>query len=369
MKINFPSKGKKKILYIAPIAPPSGGIASWMQQIQDNGLTCNDWCFSVVNSAMLGRSVGQKRNISSFFFDIVREVRIFSNFIARCLFKKIDIIHNSSGLGVGGIYRDITILVFAKLFKIPYIYHSHCDLKFVVKKIHSNRVYFLVARKLLVLIFKNADFHFVLTDDSYRIISAFKNKKFIKLMPNPIFLEKIKINDLLKFKKFTITYVGAIIDAKGSREFYSVARTFPEIDFLMIGSSLDKYYLDNKPENIRYLGVLSNLEVLKRLYESTLFLFLSHTEGFPVSVLEAMSVGLPVIATKVGAIPTMIDDQFGGFLVDVGDVVYVASLISKYLHSPRMILEHGNYNKLKVMNNFSYHKVISDMINTYNFLQ
>ena len=54
--------------------------------------------------------------------------------------------------------------------------------------------------------------------------------------------------------------------------------------------------VDGAPGNVRAIGHVSRAEVMKRLFTSDVFVFPSHREGFPNSVLEAMAAGLPVVA-------------------------------------------------------------------------
>ncbi len=49
------------------------------------------------------------------------------------------------------------------------------------------------------------------------------------------------------------------------------------------------------------------------------FILPSYTEGVPISILEAMSYGLPILSTKVGGIPEIVSDNENGFLFDAGD--------------------------------------------------
>jgi glycosyltransferase involved in cell wall biosynthesis len=54
----------------------------------------------------------------------------------------------------------------------------------------------------------------------------------------------------------------------------------------------------------------------------------SANEGTPVSVIEALAAGRPVVATRVGGVPDVVEDGVDGFLVDVGDVDSIGARLS-----------------------------------------
>lgn len=74
----------------------------------------------------------------------------------------------------------------------------------------------------------------------------------------------------------------------------------------------------NVSNKIHFLGLQSSIE--KLLAISDLFLLPSEKENFSLSALEAMSCGVPVIATQVGGMAEMIDNGKDGYLFDVGDI-------------------------------------------------
>lgn len=67
-------------------------------------------------------------------------------------------------------------------------------------------------------------------------------------------------------------------------------------------------------------GWVANEQVVQQLVDADIFILPSHDEGLPMSMIEAMSLGLPVIVTDVGAISDVVLDGQEGYLVDAGDI-------------------------------------------------
>jgi glycosyltransferase involved in cell wall biosynthesis len=66
------------------------------------------------------------------------------------------------------------------------------------------------------------------------------------------------------------------------------------------------------------------------------FLLPSHYEGLPNAMLEAMAEGTPVVVTRVGSIPDVIEDGVTGLLVDVGDVLAMVGALRGLLSQPAL---------------------------------
>ena len=146
----------------------------------------------------------------------------------------------------------------------------------------------------------------------------------LKLIYNAINLGnyKEKIN-----KNNQVLTVGEIneetITRKGLDRFTSVAEAFPSIQFVHIGKWTDKHGKPSKialnqlkinaPNNIEFLGFVSNLDLKKIFKKSKIYLQLSRHEAFGVSVLEAMKYGCVPIVTNSFALPEVVGDN--GFIV------------------------------------------------------
>ena len=91
-----------------------------------------------------------------------------------------------------------------------------------------------------------------------------------------------------------------------------------------------------------------------------IFTLPSINEGISNTILEAMATGLPVVATKVGGNPEIIDDGKTGQLVPSDDAAALAAALSAYINSPELRASHGNQGRICVKKLFSVEKMVNE---------
>jgi hypothetical protein len=87
-------------------------------------------------------------------------------------------------------------------------------------------------------------------------------------------------------------------------------------------------------DRVELLGARADIPEL--LARADVFVLSSRSEGFPVSVLEAMAAGLPVVATNVGGVAEAVDHGKTGFLVPAGDSQALARAVERLVADPRL---------------------------------
>ncbi|UGS35002.1 glycosyltransferase family 4 protein [Capillimicrobium parvum] len=93
-------------------------------------------------------------------------------------------------------------------------------------------------------------------------------------------------------------------------------------------------------------------DVPELLARSDVFVLASRSEGAPLSVLEAMAAGLPVVASRVGGIPEIVVDGETGLLVEPGDPGRLAAAIEQLLGDPRRRAAMGDAGRRRVLERF-----------------
>jgi glycosyltransferase involved in cell wall biosynthesis len=119
-----------------------------------------------------------------------------------------------------------------------------------------------------------------------------------------------------------------------------VARQLPATRFLIIGDGPCRAPLEHRArelglqQNVLFLG--SRNDVPRLLAAIDVFVLTSHIEANPVSILEAMSAGRPVVSSDVGSIHEAVADGETGFLVAPGDAEGLAHRVLELLHDPSL---------------------------------
>jgi sugar transferase (PEP-CTERM/EpsH1 system associated) len=96
-----------------------------------------------------------------------------------------------------------------------------------------------------------------------------------------------------------------------------------------------------------------------------LFVLPSLREGISNTILEAMATGLPVVATRVGGNPELVDRSTGE-LVPHSDPVSMAGAIDSYFRKPEKALKHGTEGRYRVETKFSIEAMVEDYLKTYD---
>ncbi len=89
------------------------------------------------------------------------------------------------------------------------------------------------------------------------------------------------------------------------------------------------------------------------------FVLSTHYEGLPISILEAMRAGLPVVATAVSGIPEEVSDGETGLLVPHGDVDALATALRSLIHAPERRRQFGEAGHRKFHDDFTLERMLA----------
>lgn len=159
-----------------------------------------------------------------------------------------------------------------------------------------------------------------------------------------------------------VTFVGLISERKGIRTLSSaiplVISSFPTAKFLIVGTDGGlKSHLENEIQNA---GIQSSVKLLGQrsdvgriVSESTVFVLPANADPLPVAVMEAMSLGKPVVATKSGGCSEMVEHGTTGMLVEPQAPAELAEAIKTVLADPQLAKSMGENSRKRFERMFS----------------
>jgi glycosyltransferase involved in cell wall biosynthesis len=205
-------------------------------------------------------------------------------------------------------------------------------------------------------------------------------RNFIPDCPKP---EKASL-DLLREKlgiaekEFVISSIGRVGWRKGSFDIIQAVKQLlvenSNFKVLLVGGEelpgemreLEKAVIDNNLDGwVKLTGEVNIDDVPTLLEMSDIFVLPSYREGMPMSIIEAMRAGKPIISTTVGAIPDMIESGVSGILVAPGHPEEIASAVTTLRNDPilREKVSKGARNAFE--QGFETSKVVLDINNLY----
>jgi glycogen synthase len=118
-------------------------------------------------------------------------------------------------------------------------------------------------------------------------------------------------------------------------------------------------------DRVSTTGPVSRPELLAEYSSSDLFVLPSRFEPFGIVLLEAMAAGLPVVATRVGGIPEVVDESRTALLVSPGDALSLADAIRRVLTDPALAARLGATGRQHV-ERFSWPRLVPEYLQTFS---
>jgi glycosyltransferase involved in cell wall biosynthesis len=143
----------------------------------------------------------------------------------------------------------------------------------------------------------------------------------------------------------------------------------PRIRLLIVGEGKKRAAIEREinggPHGDRFLMLGQRTDVHRLLAAADAFLLTSVSEGIPVTIIEAMAAGVPVVATAVGGIPELITDQVSGLLASAGDAEGIADSLVRLAADANLRNQLAARAKLDAQTNFSEERMILDYDQVY----
>jgi glycosyltransferase involved in cell wall biosynthesis len=274
-----------------------------------------------------------------FFISIIKLVSLLiSNW-------KIKLIH-IHGASYGSFYRKFIIFAISKfVFRKKIIYHIHGG---GFKEFYNTRD--VISKCMIKTLLANTDIVICLSQSWYEYFRKNFKTKSLAILPNIIDYPEI-VQNTKKTSSINFLFFGLICKAKGTFDLINVIAKNKESYRgrvkLIIGGNGEIQELmtlinNNHIEDIvEFLGWVDSNKKVAVLNNTDVLILPSYNEGLPISILEAMSYGKAVIATRVGGIPEIVKQNMNGLLVEPGNLVQIEQSINNFLEHPELVKKFG----------------------------
>ena len=345
-----------RIVMVGDSLDAPGGISSVLRTYRDAGV------FSAWNIVFISNYEGP-----GLLRQLLVMFRAMTSYVYSLTAFRVSLVHIHSA-SRGSFWRAAIFASIARLFRIPYLIHVHSG-EFIVffeglgasgKNIVRN-----ILREAAGVICLSPSWEI-------KLRAILPDLKTI-VLPNPVFVPPAEPARDASCESYLL-FLGRINEKKGLYDLFSpmknILKYFPNTRLVIAGGgeldSMSKAVVQHGIDaNVSFIGWVSGEEKERCVEGAGIMVLPSHFEAFPVSILEAMAYGKPVVATKVGAIPEIVSDGVHGYLVPPRDPSALADALIRLLSKPEIASEMGASAYAHVKQNYSVPRVMGMLGDIY----
>lgn len=344
-----------RVIMATPNIDEQGGIASVVKEYLNAGLA-NRVNLRLIEThrqgALIFRIYYFLRSLTKYFLEIIR---------AR---EAIVHLHLAQK---GSFIRKFILFLFAKICLKKTVVHLHGSQ--FEKFMHSNNL----TRFLTRFMFEHADRVLVLSSRWNKKVTNFAPRSCVVTLYNPTPLSFVKKSC---DKSVNALFLGRLGERKGTYDLISCIKKNSEV----LRNRKTRFTLagDGDVEKIKKIvdaagisdlvdfpGWISGNQKKSYLQNSDFVVLPSYNEQMPMSILEGMACGRPILGTNIGGVPEMIEDGKNGYLMEPGDVDRLGECILKLSSDSELRQQMGRRSREIVSHKFESSLIINQLLRIY----
>lgn len=354
----------KKILLFIKTPPPLTGATMINQIIAESDLLNRTFDIRTIN-------ISYKKEINNTSISLSKSLKVFKYFnklFWSLLFFNPNLVYfQISPLGPA-FYRDCVFIFLIKLFSKPLLLHLHGKgiSDYITKSSIKKSTYKWAFRNSYVICLSDHvanDIRVIYSGEPFivnngiQFLNSGKSKKIPQKKVSVLFLSNLLIS------KGILDYLDALeILSKSSQLDFSAKIIGQKADFdsNTLNLEIEKR---NLKDRVVYLGPKFGIEKGNELRNCDVFVFPTLNDAMGIVILEAMQASLPVIATREGAIPEIIEDGVTGFLVGKHNPRQIAEKLKILVNNPEVREKMGEAGRKKYLEKYTLEIFESNMKN------
>jgi len=337
----------QKVLFVVPLPPPYAGVETISQVLINSPLNASFSVHVLKANVRSSNSTKGQWDVAG----IVGVLHIAAKLFFQLLFTRPRLVYLTLSQNATGLCRDIAYLMICRGLSVPIVGHLHGSKlhEFLDLQPSWRRHLF---KKGLSLVDR-----FIVSSESIKLsllphLTPSRLHVLYNGLPRPA---EPRGKDNKSSAGFNILFIGHLSIAKGFYDLLAAAekvlQSQPGIRFTFIGERIDneknihlpnsgtpqkhqswalaEKLLSQYPSHIVIKSEITRQDKLDLLNGADIFILPSYAEAFPVSVLEAMQKGIPLIVTPVGALPEVLKNEENCLFVRIGSVEEISAAITK----------------------------------------
>lgn len=342
---------RKKVLFVAPVPPPVHGAAYAMQFIL-TGRVADEFRLYHVDSRFTG-DVGSLQKFS--FGKVFRLVRYCGQIARHSLFSRVQGVVLTPTFYFKPFLKDAVFIWLSRLLCRRVTAWIHMDFRAMKYDTLPRWARWFVKTTL-----RRCQRVVVPAERLRQFMPDWIEKNRLSALPNglpdhPPFPQRVD-----SARPLRVLYLSNIEDNKGWRTFLEAAREtgreFPAAEFVLHGSAMlgvtdedvkAEIARDDLGGRLRWLGPAYGADKWNAFAAADVFCFPSWHEAFPLSILEAMCAGLPIVTSDVGGVPDAVAAEEGGVIVPPRDAAALRDGLRRLLVDAGLRERMGRFNRAR----------------------
>ncbi len=354
---------KPRVVMLGPLPPLTGGMATVMDNLRGSDLASR--CrLTVLNN---GKTTPEGRSV---LVGIASQMKMLRRLISAILRRRVQIVHIHTCSGFT-FWRDCLHAAIAGLLRSRVVWHVHGG-EFSVFAGKQGRI----GKAIMRIALTHASAVIALSEDWVGRLRSIAPHAGWCVVPNgiPITTDRVDPHN----NKPTFLFLGNLGERKGAQDLVRAAaiasRKGFEGQIHLAGKetepgqieAIEKIIAETSCQSqVRLIGVVSGEAKDRALESADCMVLPSYAEGLPMAILEAMACGLPIISTKVGAIPEVITDGVEGFLIEPGDIEALADRIVRLGQDEQLRRQMGAAGRVRVRQSYSIQAMVERLVVIY----
>ncbi len=371
MALSKPSTGATvdsrpmRILVTTPLMSRPGGVSQYLRVVRPH--MQND-----VQYFTIGKRDEDERADRS-FMRILQDAWLFATTLKGSDFE---IVHLNPSFSSKALIRDGVLLLISKGFGKSVVVFMH-GWNHSFERFLSQHLSWLFR-----FVYGRADAFIVLSNEFQRKLKSLGYDKAVFVQGAPVeddLLDESRRQPALRpasgrRTKFNILFLARVEKEKGIYEALETYRRLKEkysfVSLTVAGDGCEltgavRYACDQRLSDVSFSGYVEGSAKYELLQAADAYLFPSYTEGLPLSVLEAMAYGLPVVTRAVGGLRDFFEDVVMGYMTESHDPEVFTSLLSRLIDDSTLCSKISLFNREYARNQFAARRVAAGLEEVY----